>query len=306
MRLNAAKHSLSARVAFERILLTSVIHSPSEAPTMQRILAVLLASLTLAFGSQPAAAAESKTDQRLQDSRRVFESFSNLSEQSIPTWLLERAYGVVVIPQVIKVALGFGGRGGRGVMAVRNPDGSWSNPVFVNLGGANFGLQWGVQSTELVLVFTSPKTVDGIAGGKVTLGADASVAAGPVGRSAAAATDTSFKGQVLGYARNSGFFAGVALDGSVISVDDGSNAAAYGVPGILASQILEGKAGTPTQAARDFTAALQRATDGAAAGSGATVAPAASPAPAAPPAPEQAGAQSFPMEDPAPGAPPPE
>jgi len=111
---------------------------------------------------------------------------------------------------------------------------------------------------------------------------------------------------VLGYARNSGFFAGVALDGSVISVDDGSNAAAYGVPGILASQILEGKAGTPTQAARDFTAALQRATDGAAAGSGATVAPAASPAPAAPPAPEQAGAQSFPMEDPAPGAPPPE
>jgi len=273
---------------------------------MQRILAVLLASLTLAFGSQPAAAAESKTDQRLQDSRRVFESFSNLSEQSIPTWLLERAYGVVVIPQVIKVALGLGGRGGRGVMAVRNPDGSWSNPVFVSLGGANFGFQWGVQSTELVLVFTSPKTVDGIAGGKVTLGADASVAAGPVGRSAAAATDTSFKGQVLSYARNSGFFAGVALDGSVISVDDGSNADAYGVPGILASQILEGKAGTPTQAARDFSAALQRATDGAAAASGATVAPAASPAPATPPAPEQAGAQSFPMEDPAPGAPPPE
>ena len=273
---------------------------------MQRTLAVLLASLTIAFGSPPAAAAESKTDQRLQDSRRVFESFSNLSEQSIPTWLLERAYGVVVIPQVIKVALGLGGRGGRGVMAVRNPDGSWSNPVFVNLGGANFGFQWGVQSTELVLVFTSPKTVDGIAGGKVTLGADASVAAGPVGRSAAAATDTSFKGQVLGYARNSGFFAGVSLDGSVISVDDGSNADAYGVPGILASQILEGKAGTPSQAARDFSTALQRATNAAAATPGANAAPAASPAPATQPDAEQAGAQTFPMEDPAPGAPPPE
>ena len=187
---------------------------------MQRALA-LLATLALAFGAQPAVAA-SRTDQRLEDSRRVFESFSNLSEQAIPSWLLERAYGVVVIPQVIKVALALGGRGGRGVMAVRNPDGTWSNPVFVSLGGANFGFQWGVQSTELVLVLTSRRSVEGIAGGKVTLGADASVAAGPVGRSAAAATDAGFKAQVLGYARNSGFFAGVALDGSVMVVEDGS------------------------------------------------------------------------------------
>jgi lipid-binding SYLF domain-containing protein len=267
---------------------------------MQRALA-LLATLALAFGAQPAVAA-SKTDQRLEDSRRVFESFSNLSEQAIPSWLLERAYGVVVIPQVIKVALGLGGRGGRGVMAVRNPDGSWSNPVFVTLGGANFGFQWGVQSTELVLVLTSRKSVEGIAGGKVTLGADASVAAGPVGRSAAAATDSSFKAQVLGYARNSGLFAGVALDGSVISVDDGSNAEAYGMQEILASQILEGKAGTPTQAARDFTGALERATGHAQSATG----PATTPASAPPKAPGAEGAQTFPMEDPAPGAPPPQ
>jgi lipid-binding SYLF domain-containing protein len=273
---------------------------------MQRTLALLLVTLSLALGNLAAHA--SSTEVRLDDSRRVFETFSNLSEQAIPTWLLERAYGVVVIPKVIKGALIIGGRGGRGVLAVRNPDGSWSNPVFVTLAGANIGFQWGVQSTDLVLVLMSRKSVEGIAGGKVTLGADASVAAGPVGRSAAAATDATFKAQVLAYARNEGLFAGVAIDGSVIAVDDGSNASAYGVSGILASQILEGKAGNPPQAARDFTAALARATSGAAAAptakpAPAAAAPAATPQPAAPPA---EGAKTFPMEDPAPGAPPPQ
>ncbi len=169
---------------------------------MQRVFALLFASLALALGSAGAHAA-SATDRRLEDSRRVFESFSYLTEQSIPTWLLERAYGVVVVPRVIKGALIIGGRGGRGVMAVRNPDGSWSYPVFVTLAGANVGFQWGVQSTDLVLVLMSRRSVEGIAGGKVTLGADASVAAGPIGRSAAAATDATFSAQVSSRRRSS-------------------------------------------------------------------------------------------------------
>jgi len=271
---------------------------------MQRVAALLRASLALAFGSA-GAHASSATDSRLEESRRVFESFSFLTEQSIPTWLLERAYGVVVIPSVIKGALIIGGRGGRGVMAVRNPDGSWSNPVFVTLAGANVGFQWGVQSTDLVLVLMSRKSVEGISGGKVTLGADASVAAGPVGRSAAAATDATLSAQVLAYARNEGIFAGVAIDGSVIAIDSKSNESAYGVSGILGSQILEGKAGTPPPGATAFTASLTRATTGAAAAP-ANAEPA---APAPPAAPQQApteGAKTFPMEDPAPGAPPPQ
>ena len=275
---------------------------------MQRILIALLVTLVVTIAGAPAHAA-STTDQRLADSQRVFESFANLSEEAIPTYLLERAYGVVVFPQVIRAALFLGGRGGNGVMSVRNPDGTWSNPVFVTMGGANFGFQWGVQSTELVLVLMSRKSVEGISGGKVTLGADASVAAGPVGRSATAATDATFKAQVLGYARNSGLFAGVALDGSVISIDDKANAAAYGVSGILASQILEGRAGTPPAGATAFRESLARATSGkAAAPAAAGPAPAAAPAqpaaePAAPPA---EAAQTFPLEDPAPGTPPPE
>jgi lipid-binding SYLF domain-containing protein len=269
---------------------------------MQRILAPLLALLSLAF-APIAAHADATTDQRLQDSRRVLESFTQMSEQSIPTWLLERAYGIVVFPKVIKSALFIGGRGGRGVMAVRNPDGTWSNPVFVTIGGANIGFQFGLQQTELVLVLTSRKSVEGIAGGKFTLGADASVAGGPVGRTAAAATDATFSAQVLSYASSQGLFAGVSLDASVISVDDQANATAYGVPDILASQILEGKAGTPSEASREFSAALVRATSAVEAGK-----PATPPTPDVPiaPGPKDGEAKSYPMEDPAPGAPPPE
>ena len=270
---------------------------------MPKALALLFASLALAFGSL-AADASSRTDERLDESRRVFESFSNLTEQAIPSWLLERAYGIVVVPRVIKGALIIGGRGGKGVMAVRNPDGTWSSPVFVTLAGANVGFQWGVQSTDLVLVLMSRRSVEGIAGGKVTLGADASVAAGPLGRSAAAATDATFSAQVLAYARNEGIFAGVAIDGSVIAIDGASNASAYGVSDILASQILEGKIASAPPAARAFTDSLARATAGAAS----TPAPAPTePAAAAPPpAPADDGAKTFPMEDPAPGAPPPQ
>ncbi len=276
---------------------------------MKRTLAFLLALLSLALGPSPASAS-AKTDQRLDDARRVFESFSNLSEQAIPTWLLERAYGIVVIPDVIKGALIIGGRGGKGVMAVRKPDGTWSNPVFVTLAGANIGFQWGVQSTDVVFVLMSRKSVEGIAGGKVTLGADASVAAGPLGRSASAATDATLQAQVLAYSRSEGIFAGVALDGSVIAIDNAANESAYGVSGILASQILEGQITTAPLAARDFTGALERATTSA--GSAprqqqAVASPETMPKdPTPPPAPSEQGAQTFPMEDPNPGTPPPQ
>jgi lipid-binding SYLF domain-containing protein len=193
----------------------------------------LVAFLALAAGP---ARADSKTDARLEKARIVFEQFADISEQQIPGWLLERAYGIAVIPDVIKGALVLGGRGGRGVLAVRNPDGSWSAPVFVTLAGVNVGFQWGVQSTDVVLVFLSRPSVEGIAGGKITLGADASVAAGPVGRSAAATTDAMLKAQVLSYSRNEGLFAGVALDGSWISIDDKSNATAYNWSGVLPGQ----------------------------------------------------------------------
>jgi lipid-binding SYLF domain-containing protein len=279
---------------------------------MQRIIALLTLALALAFGGT--AHADEKTDKKLEDCRKVFESFTDLSEQSVPTWMLERAYGIVVIPQVIKGAVIFGGRGGRGCMAVRNPDGNWSNPVFVTLGGGSWGFQFGVQSSDVVLVLMSRQSVEGISGGKVTLGADASVAAGPLGRSASANTDASFKAQVLSYSRSEGLFFGVALDGSVISVDDKYNWSAYDQADLYASEIMEGKTKTVPPAAKEFTAALTRATQAASA-TAAPATPAAAAGPAAPaeappsdvPPEDIAGdvAKTYPLEDSKPGAPPP-
>ena len=277
---------------------------------MQRFLA--LAGLLLLLGVSPMQVrADSKTDERLTNARQVFEDFVNIQEQGIPTWLLERAYGIVVVPDVIKGALILGGRGGRGVVAVRNLDGTWSNPVFLTLGGVNFGLQWGVQRTDVVLVLTSRTSVEGIAGGKVTLGADASVAAGPVGRSAAATTDATFNSQVLSYSRNEGVFAGVALDGSVLSIDHRANESAYGMVDIRPTQILQGDVAAPPEMARQFTAALERATGSLTATAVPATDAAGEPTPAAPPAPAPTPAQddsaaTFPIEDPEPGAPPPE
>jgi lipid-binding SYLF domain-containing protein len=176
----------------------------------------------------------------------------------------------------------------------------------VTLGGVNFGFQIGVQATDVVLVLMSRESVEGIAGGKVTLGADASVAAGPLGRSSAAATDPSFSAQVLSYSRSSGLFAGVALDGTVIAIDRSANETAYGISGVLASQILDGKVAPVPENAQAFTDALTRATkaparpatkDG--------VSPAVSPAPAVSPVPAEGPATTYPMEDPNPGTPPP-
>src|SRR5690349_4381424 len=183
------------------------------------------------------AMADTREDTRLTEATRVLNEMQSSRDQNVPAWLLERAYGVVIVPNVIKVGLGIGGRRGNGVLVTRHPNGRWSNPVFVNLTGGSFGLQMGVQSADVMLVFTTRESIDGIVGGKVTLGADASVAAGPVGRQTAAGTDIGFNAQVLSYSRAKGLFAGVALDGSAVPIDHKSNAAYYEKPGVLASEI---------------------------------------------------------------------
>jgi len=196
------------------------------------------------------------------------------------------------------------------VLVVRKDSGHWSNPIFVNLTGGSFGFQVGVQSTDVVLVFTSKQSIEGIVGGKVTLGADASVAAGPVGRQSSAATDIGLTAQVYSYSRASGLFAGVALDGSALTIDGASNEAFYRKPDILASEIIRAEKGTAPAPADQFVAAVQRAATGGV--------PAVSNAPAsttqsAPPAPttpnsgtQPSGVQTYPMEDPQPGQEPPQ
>src|SRR4249920_3678340 len=183
------------------------------------------------------ASAQSREEARLLVATQVVEELSAMPDQRAPDWLIARAHGIAVIPNVVKVGLGIGGRGGKGVLVVRNAQGGWSNPVFITLGGGSFGWQAGVQTADLLLVLTTERSVEGIAAGKVTLGADASVAAGPVGRQTSAATDVNLS-EVYSYSRASGLFAGIAIDGSAIAIDKKANAAFYGSPGLKTADIL--------------------------------------------------------------------
>ena len=276
-----------------------------------RTLLIGLMTTIVALGVATASVAAERQDARLLTSTQVLDDLMHMPEQNIPVWLLERAYAVAVVPSVIKVGLGIGGRRGKGVLVVRKDSGTWSNPVFVNLTGGSFGFQLGVQSTDVVLVFTSKRSVEGIVGGKVTLGADASVAAGPVGRQSSAATDIGLTNVVYSYSRASGLFAGVALDGSAMTIDDRSNEQFYGRTGILPSEIIRSDAPTAPEPAQRFIAAMQRSVSGVAT----TQASAPVPATAAEPAttgqpvarPAQEGAATtYPLEDAHPGQEPPQ
>jgi lipid-binding SYLF domain-containing protein len=262
---------------------------------------------TIIFGS--ASIASERQDARLARATQVLSELQAAPDQNVPTWLLDRAYAVAIIPDVIKVGLGIGARRGSGVMVVRKDDGHWSNPVFVSLTGGSFGFQVGVQSTDVMLVFTSRASVEGIAGGKVTLGADASVAAGPVGRQTAAATDIGFTAQVFSYSRAKGLFAGVALDGSALTIDNKSNARYYDRPGVLASEVVAASAPRPPESAQGFLSVLDqqlgvaKPTAGSAGVQQAQIAPERPPAPAKPA--ESGKLTTHPMEDPHPGQEPP-
>jgi lipid-binding SYLF domain-containing protein len=251
--------------------------------------------------------ADERQDARLLMSTEVMEELLAMPEQNIPTWLMQRAYAVAVVPDVIKVGLGIGGRRGKGVLVVRRDSGTWSNPVFVNLTGGSFGFQVGVQSTDVVLVFTSRQSIEGIVGGKITLGADAAVAAGPVGRQSSAATDIGLTAQVYSYSRSSGLFAGVALDGSAMTIDSRSNESFYQRPGILASDIIRSDAPSAPIPAQNFIAAIERSAGTPVASTGTPAAPSQSAAPATQSQPAREGElTTYPMEDSTPGSEPPQ
>ena len=185
----------------------------------------LFLAVALAAGTALAGNIE---DGRAQNAVRVIDEIQAVPESAIPDKLLDEARAVVVIPDTIKAGLFVGGRRGRGLLSVKSPDGTWSNPSFVTLTGGSIGFQAGVQSSDIVLVFRSDRGLESIVNGKFTLGADAGVAAGPVGRNASAATDGEMKAEIWSWSRARGLFAGVALDGAVLAIDDAANTAVYG------------------------------------------------------------------------------
>jgi lipid-binding SYLF domain-containing protein len=189
----------------------------------------LLATVTVvAILLAASASAATREEKRVADAADVVDQLSRIPEKAIPPQLLSRAYAVAVIPDVMRAAFGLGARRGKGVLVVRQDDNSWSNPAFVTLTGGSLGWQVGADSTDVILVFKTRKGVDGISRGKLTLGANASVAAGPVGRHTGVATDLEFEAEVYSYSRSRGLFAGVALEGAGVTMDRKANARFYG------------------------------------------------------------------------------
>ncbi|MCS3810281.1 YSC84-related protein [Xanthomonas sp. 4461] len=272
-------------------------------PRLSRL--ALLLSLTFAAGH---AVAGPEEDQRARNAVRVLNEIMKIPEQSIPDKLLDEARAIVVIPDTLKAGLVIGGRRGHGLMSMKNADGSWSQPVFVKLTGGSIGFQAGVQSSDVVLVFRNDRSLDNIVNGKFTLGADAGVAAGPVGRNAAAATDGQLKAEIWSWSRARGLFAGVALDGAVLQIDDAADLNAYG-GGATPRMIFEGRTNerpsTDVIAFRDrleevtYTARANRTSDGDSdetAPPGPARAPGAAPAAQSAPPPPANEASTVPMQ----------
>jgi lipid-binding SYLF domain-containing protein len=222
---------------------------------MRRIAYVFALAACCAAGAQ----AGTGEEQKAREAVRVLDEIMQAPDHRIPDSLLRDAEAVAVVPDVIKAGLVIGGRHGRGLLALRGRDGTWTNPTFLSLTGGSIGFQAGVQSTDVVLVFRTRRGVDGIVNGKFTLGADASVAAGPVGRNANSSTDAQLKAEIYSYSRSRGLFAGVALDGAVLSIDHDANASVYGAD-TTARMVFEGRVGGAPDAVVEFRDRLEEYT----------------------------------------------
>jgi len=176
---------------------------------------------------------------RLNEATAVLSELRGVPENGIPDRIWEKARCVVVIPSVKKAAFIFGGEFGEGVMSCRNAN-RWGAPVFMQLAKGSAGFQIGASSTDLVLVVMNDRGVERLLHNKVTLGGDASVAAGPVGRSASAATDAQMTSEMLAYSRSKGIFAGIDLSGGTLKPDEDANQRAYG-PDINPSDVALGR-----------------------------------------------------------------
>jgi SH3 domain-containing YSC84-like protein 1 len=191
-----------------------------------------------------------------QKATKALDDIMSVPDKSIPTDLIKRAKAVAVFPNVVKGAFIIGGQGGKGVISQRI-GGSWGPPAVFKLGGGSIGFQAGGSSTDIVLLFMTDDSLKNLLEDKFEIGAEATAAAGPVGRTARATTDAQLQAAILSYSRSKGLFAGIALTGAVISPDDDANQALYSAP---AKGLLTGTNTTATipPATKPFQQALER------------------------------------------------
>jgi SH3 domain-containing YSC84-like protein 1 len=229
-----------------------------EEQSMKSFLVLLLLSLLVV----PSASAQNRRERsdevnRLNRATEVFKEIMSAPDKGIPEDLLDKAECVVIVPGLTKAALGLGGRYGKGVVMCRKSDRSWSAPLFIRIEGGSAGFQIGVQKTDLVMLVMNRRGMDKLLGDKFTLGADASVAAGPVGRNATAQTNVRLDAEILGYSRSKGLFAGISLEGATLRQDKDDNHDFYGKEIDARVLLMEGTEPLPAEA-RPLAAALSR------------------------------------------------
>ena len=222
----------------------------------RNIAVALVVAFVLAAPGDIVAQDLGKLGERAVDAAAVLDEVMGTPEATIPESLIEGSRCVAVIPGVVKVGFIVGGRHGRGLLSCR-VGGGWSRPSFVAITGGSFGLQIGAQATDFVLVFANERAARDLTSRKITLGGDASVSAGPVGRTAEAATDATLRTEIYSYSRSRGLFAGLSLEGASLSVDETANDAVYR-QNIAADDLLFDSGGSVPNEVAPFLRALQR------------------------------------------------
>jgi lipid-binding SYLF domain-containing protein len=192
----------------------------------------------------PRAQKDDNEAKRVRDGATVFGEIMAAEDKAIPNAILGKAAGIAIFPDTIKAGLVVGGMRGRGVLSARGANG-WSSPAFLTLTGGSFGLQIGGQAADVILVINDQRGLENLVSNQFKIGADASVAAGPVGRDAQAATDIQLRAQILSYSRARGLFAGITINGSTIRQDLDANQRFYGTRLTTKQIVFDGQAGSP-------------------------------------------------------------
>lgn len=211
---------------------------------------VLLAGATACF-------AASKEAERISNAATALSEIMAAPDKGIPGDVLHRVYCLAVIPGMKKGAFVFGGQGGKGVVACRKDGGAWGPPSMMSIAGGSFGLQIGVQSTDVIMLFMNKRGVEHLTSNKFEVGGDASAAAGPVGRDATASTDAAMNAEIYTYSRSRGAFAGISLKGARVTTDEDGNRAIYGRPISAKVLLQEGTVAAPA-AAKPYMDALNK------------------------------------------------
>jgi lipid-binding SYLF domain-containing protein len=218
---------------------------------MTRRLLPVLALVAMTAIVTPLGAQDSPEDEikRLTDAATVLDEIMGAADKAVPRSVLERAQGIAVFPSLLKGGIGIGAQRGHGMLSVRDKkSGGWSNPAFLTVTGGSIGAQFGVQAIDLILVINNQRGLEQLIKNQFKIGADAGVAAGPVGRDASAATDIQMRAQILSYSRARGLFAGVTLNGSTIRQDRDANERFYGTAYRTGQIVFDGLGGSPDAA----------------------------------------------------------